>query len=143
MSDLSEKVRAALYAKMNVVSVVGTGLATAIYYGKAPESAAYPFIEFQRVPGIVDYAFRDTRIGERDRWFIRCFADEDSSTSKAPAKLNEDILQACATAIGNSLSLSGATAYRVTRIADIPEVIETVNDRQVTMNGFQLEIYTG
>lgn len=160
MSAISEQVRTALNARLQTVVgqeltyggenltygaenlTYGTGDATGAYYGVAPETATYPFIVFQRVPGTTDYAFQDTLIGERDRYFIKSYADEDSDT-QSPTALNESILAAAETAIGNSLTLSAATAHRVTRIADLPELWETVNDRMIVMNGFQLEIYAG
>lgn len=160
MSDLSEKVRTALYGRLSALAVelvynavnltyggqelaYGTVEATNVYYGKAPENAVYPFLEFQRVPGVVDYTFQNNRTGERDRWFIRAFCDEDGASGASPAATNEALLTAALTAIGNSLTLSGATAHRVTRVADIPEIVENVNDRLVWMNGFQLEVYAG
>ena len=160
MSAISEQVRAAIGARLQTVVgqeltyggenltyggeqlTYGTGDATGAYYGVAPETASYPFIVFQRVPGTTDYAFHDTLIGERDRYLIKSYADEDAGTV-SPTALNESIRAAAEAAIGNSLTLTTATAHRVTRIADLPELWETVNDRLVVMNGFQLETYAG
>lgn len=143
MSDISEKVRNALYSAMHVGSVVGTGKASAIYVHQAPEVVAYPFIVFNRVPGVVDYAMKATLAGERDRWFIKCFSDKDAAmtASKGPYELNEDILALAETAIGTSLTVSGQTCSYVERVADIPPLVEVVNDRTIWMNGFQLETY--
>lgn len=161
MSDLSEKVRSAIYARLATTMSsqltylgvnltyggellqYGTGEAAAVYYGKAPNDAEYPFIEFSRIPGVVDYTFQNNRIGERDRWWIKSFTDHEGAGTESPVKKNEDILAAAETAIGNTLTLSGATAHRVTRVADIPELVELVNGRAVYMDGFQLEVYAG
>lgn len=141
MSAISEKVRTAIFAKMNVSSVVGINKATAIYYGIAPVEAVYPFIVFNRVAGNVDRTFQETLIGERDRWFIKCLSDREASSTKSPQELNETILGLAETAIGNSLTITFGTVHRCVRVADIPELLENINDRQVWTNGFQLEVY--
>ncbi len=141
MSAISEKVRKALFAKMNVSAVVGTGKATAIYYNVAPVEAGYPFIVFNRVPGNVDRAFQETLIGERDRWFIKCLSDREASETLSPQELNETILSLAENAIGKTLTITFGTVHRCVRVADIPELFENVNDRQIWTNGFQLEVY--
>lgn len=141
MSSLSAKIRTALYAKLNVASVVGSGKASAVYHQVAPLEAVYPFIVFNRVPGLVNYAFQNTNHGERDIWFIKCLSDKGVNSAKSPQELNDEILLLAETAIGNTLTISGATVSRVTRIADIPEIIETISDRDIFQHGFQLEVY--
>lgn len=142
MSALSEKVRVALYAKINVVGV--TSLATGgIHHLIAPETASKPYVIFNRQSSSdVVRAFQNNLIAENDLWTIMAIADEDCSATKEPQQLNQDILNAAETAIGNSLSLSGGSeTWNVERVADIPEFIEVVNDRVVYHNGFLLRIW--
>lgn len=139
MSAISEKVRTALYAKLNVSGV--TTLATGgVHFMIA--TGSMPFVVFSRVPGTVDYAFADTLIGERDLWLIKAVCDKGSSTTLSPPQLAEDILTACETAIGTSLTLSGNTTQRVKRLSEIPNYIELSGDRQIFHHGFYLDIYT-
>lgn len=140
MSTLSEKVRTALYGKMNVSAV--TNLATGgVHHITAPESAALPFILFMRsAPGAVEWGFSSSQEIEDDLWMVKALADEDSSTSLSPQSLNEDILEAAETAIGQTLTLSGGTALWVRRFSDIPELTENVGDRLIYQNGFLLRV---
>lgn len=137
MSDISEKVRNGMYSALNVASVVGTGKATAIYYANAPEDAVLPYVVFNRtVPGRVERpVLSSTIIIESDRWDVKCIADEDSSTTKDPQEIAQDILSLCESALG-SLSISGNTLEYHRRDADIPGFRELVNDRYVYHEGF-------
>lgn len=135
MSVTSLAIQESLFTALNVTAV--TDLASGIYYGQAPIDATYPLIVFQRVPGDVDRAFAENLIGERDRWWIKSYSDLESSNTQSPQELNETILSAAETAIG----LSVGTSQRCVRVADLPELLETVNDRTIWMNGFQLEVY--
>lgn len=152
MSAISEKVREALYAKMNVSSV--TTLATGgIHYQLAPEHATttgtetaaaetdYPFIVFRRYPAQVHYALGNNLVGERDEWLIKALVDEDSSATLEPPALAEDILTAVETAIGTTLTLTGNTARRVRRVREMPDYVEQLSDRQVWHHGFFLEVF--
>lgn len=141
MSALSEKVRVALFAKLNVAGV--TSLATGgVHFMNAPEEAARPFVVFSRVPADVHYAMANNLVGEKDRWLIKAVTDEDSSTTKEPQELAEDILEAAETAIGTSLTLTGATTRRVRRVAEIPNYNEKETDRYIYHHGFWLEVFT-
>lgn len=141
MSAISEKVRTALYAKMNVSGV--TSLATGgVYYKVAPANASFPFVTFTRIPVGVEYALANNLVGERDLWLIKAVVDEDSSTTLSPPALAEDILTAVETAIGTTLTLSGNTVRRVRRISEIPDFIEDLNDRQIWHHGFNLDVFT-
>jgi hypothetical protein len=142
MSVLSEKVRTALYSAMNVSAV--TTLATGgIHHLVAPEGTAMPFVVFGRqAPSPVTYTFKQTRLAEQDLWLIRATSDENASATKEPQQLNEDILGAVETAVGQQLTLAGGSqTWSVKRFADIPEYMETANDRIIYHNGFLLEIW--
>lgn len=141
MSSYSEQVRVALYAKMNVSGV--TDLATGgIFFKIARTDASYPFIVFDYVPMSVEWAMQNNLAGERHRYFIKAIADKSASTTKDPSEVCEDILAACETAIGNSLTVSGRTVSRVQRVADIPPIVDdTGYDKQVWQHGFQLEVF--
>lgn len=153
MSAISEKVRVALYSKLNVSGVwsltgtVSTGVAK-VFESKAPEDAALPYVIFQRqAPGEVVYSFgtaalTPTQQLETDLWLIKAVTDEDSDTTKEPQKLGEDILAACLTAIGNTLSLSGNTVVWLSRFADMPPFQEQLSDRTIYHRGFLLKVST-
>jgi len=143
MSVLSEKVRVALFSKMNVSGV--TSLATGgVHHQLAPETASMPYVVFNRqAADLVVRAFKQTLIAESDIWLIKAISDENSSTTKEPQQLNEDILNAVETAIGNSLTLSGGSeVWSVERVQDIPEFIEIRGDRAIYYNGFLLRVWS-
>lgn len=143
MSALSEKVRVALYSAMNVSNV--TSLATGgIHHLLAPETATMPYVIFNRqAADPVVRAFKDALIAESDVWLIKAISDENSSTTKEPQQLNEEILNAVETAIGNSLTLSGGSeVWSVEREQDIPEYMEVRVDRAIYYNGFLLRIWS-
>lgn len=141
MSVLSEKVRAALYAKLNVSNV--TTLATGgVHHMIAPNGTARPYLIFNRQGSApVVRAFCEKLIAEDDQWLIKAVTDEDCSTTKEPQELAFDILNAAETALGNSLTLSGGSqTWSVERVSDIPEFFETTNDRVIFHAGFLLRV---
>lgn len=141
MSAISEKVRTALYAAMNVSGV--TTLATGgIHYKVAPETAEYPFVTFTRIPVDVHYAMANNLVGERDLWQIKALTRKGNHASLSPPALAEDILTAVETAIGTTLTLSGNTVRRVRRVSEIPDYIEDLTDGPVFHHGFNLEVFT-
>jgi hypothetical protein len=146
MSAISEKVRIALYAKLNVSGVytltgtVSSGVGK-IFESIAPDDTALPYVIFQRfAPEPVVYSFGTgsgpTQQLESDLWLIKAVTDEDSDTTKGPQKLAEDILAACVTALGTSLTLSGNTAVWYAKFADITPYREQLNDRTIFHHGF-------
>jgi hypothetical protein len=144
MSAISEKVRVALYAKLNVSGV--TALA-AVYESHAPKNAALPYLIFRRqAPGEVVYSHGTgsgpTQQLESDLWLIKAVTDEDSDTTKEPQKLAEDIQAAAVTALGTSLTLSGNTVVWLARFADIPGYEELLDDRTIYHRGFLLRVAT-
>lgn len=139
MSAISEKVRVALYTKLNVSGV--TSLATGgIFESIAPDNSALPYVIFQRQgPGPIVYAMgatSPTQQLEDDLWLIKAVTDEDSDTTKEPQKLGEDILAACITALGTSMTLSGNTVTGYYRFSDIPPYQDPLNDRTIYHRGF-------
>lgn len=143
MSVISEKVRAAIFGKLNVSTVLasGTGLATAVYNQKAPENAQLPFVIFNyQSPGSIIRTFGQSLVLEDGLWLIKGLADEDSSTTKEPQQVAFEIANLCEAAIGNALILSGNEATLVERIQDIPPFIEVLNDRYIYHAGFLLRV---
>jgi len=141
MSAISEKVRVALFAKLNVSDV--TGLVTGIFHKQAPEGTARPYVIFQRqAPGPAIYALGNNLAAERDLWMIKALTDEDSSQTLEPEALGEAILAACETAIGDSMTLTGNTVRMVRRTQDIPSYTEKLSDRSIYHQGFFLDIFT-
>lgn len=143
MSSISEKVRKALFAKLNVSAVVGTGKATGVYCPTAPEDATFPYIVFSRAaPGKVKRPVLGNQILEDDLWQIKCVADEDASTTKEPVELCQDILALADTAIGEALTLMGNTVEYCKRDFDIPGYTELANGRYIFHEGFNLRVQT-
>jgi hypothetical protein len=141
MSAISEKVRTALYAALNVSGV--TSLASGgIHYKIAPEGTETPYVVFNRFPAQVHYGLGNNLVGERDEWLIKALTDEDSSTTKEPSELAEEILTAAETAIGTTLTLTGNTVRRVRRVREMPDYLEPLGDRVIWHHGFFLEVFT-
>ena len=142
MSAISEKIRVALYAKLNVSGV--TSLATGgVFYHHAPNHATTPYLVFDRVaPGTVKRPVLGGLILEDDLWQIKAIVSEGDSTTKEPVELAQDILEACETAINESLTVSGNTVEYIKRVSDIPGFKELVNDRWIYHEGFNLRTQT-
>jgi hypothetical protein len=122
-----------------------TGIVSAnvgkIFESSAPDDTELPYVIFQRQgPGPVTYALGTgngpTQHLENDLWLIKAVVDEDSDTTKEPQKLAEDILAACITALGTSMTLSGNTVSWYARFADMPPYQEPLNDRMIYHRGF-------
>lgn len=143
MSVISEKVRKAIFAKTNVSAVVGSGKLTAIYADKAPESAVFPYGVFNRQASEpIEYAFNQTQILESDFWQFRVYADEDSSTTKEPQELAEDLLAQWISTLGTSLTLTGNTVVWLARSNDLPNTDQQQKNRYVYGRGTLVRIAT-
>jgi hypothetical protein len=143
MSAISEKIRVALYNKLNVGAVVGSGKATGVYHLTAPEGAALPYVVFSRVaPGTVKRPVLGGLVLEDDLWQISVFADEDSHASKEPQQIAQEILLACETAINETLTITGNTVEYVKRVSDIPSMTSLQNGRYIYHEGFNLRVQT-
>jgi hypothetical protein len=142
MSVISEKVRVALFAKLNVSGV--TNLATGgVFYQHAPNNASTPYVVFNRVaPGRITRVVFGSQILEDDLWQIKAIVGEGDSTTLEPVQLAQNILSACETAINESLTISGNTVLYVKRDNDIPGFPELVSDRWIYHEGFNLRIQT-
>ena len=135
MSAISEEVRTALYSAMNVSAV--TDLATGgVHHKVIPQDGDYPAVTFTKLNSNVDYSFGPTLTMEDQLWMVKATADEDSDTSKEPQALCEEILAAIETAVGYDLTLATYNTRRIWRDGDIPELTETINDREVHTHGF-------
>lgn len=139
MSAISEEVRVALYDAMNVSAV--TTLATGgIHHKVAPQDATDgALVVFQRISSIFTRTFGGRDL-ENDIWMIKAIADEDSDTTKEPQALCEEILTAIETALGSTLTLATATNRDLFIEGDIPELVETIDDREVHQHGFTLRV---
>lgn len=145
MSAISEKVRIALYAKLNVSGVytltgtVSSGVGK-IFESIAPDNTELPYVIFQRqAPEPLVYsmgASAPTQQLESDVWLIKAVTDEDSDTTKGPQKLGEDISAACITALGTSMTISGNTVTGYYKLQDIPPYQDPLNDRTIFHRGF-------
>jgi len=141
MSVLSEKIRVALYGKLNVANV--TNLATGgVFYGEAKLSSNYPLLIFEKASNLPSYTFGFTLSHEESLWMLKAFVDRDASTSKSPIDLGEDILSFAVTEIGQSLSLSSGSCLGVMRMGDLPEIRQPLSDRNIWMTGVMLRIWS-
>jgi hypothetical protein len=142
MSVISEKVRVALYSKLNVSGV--TSLATGgVHYQHAPNGSVTPYVVFSRVaPGTVKRPVLGGLILEDDLWQVKAVVREGDSTTLEPVQLAQDILEAAETAINETLTLTGHTVEFCKRVSDIPGLKEMVNDSWVYYEGFNLRIQT-
>lgn len=145
MSTFSENVRSALYTKLNVSGVTSIFATGGVHYKVAPPDATQPYrlVIFDRVPGTVDYALGNNLVGERDLWLIKAITEQDSSTAYEPPFLAYQILAACETAIGGTLSPSSGTVSIARRRSDMPPFIKDQGDRQIWHLGFYLDVYVG
>jgi hypothetical protein len=144
MSAYSERVRKALYAKLNVAGVLssGTGLATAVYNAKAPEGATLPFLIFQeQAASPVEYNFGQGIADETSFWAVQGFADKNSSATKSPQEVAETIAQNALTALGTTMTLTGGgTVTWLGRVNDITPLESQQGDRYVYQRGFLLRV---
>jgi hypothetical protein len=145
MSVYSERVRKALYAKLNVSGVLasGTGKATGVYEGKAPKTAVLPYLVFQQqAASPVLYNFGQGIADETSFWVIQGFAEETTGVATAsPQAIAEQIAQNALTAIGTTLTLTGGgTASYVSRVNDTPSIEGQQGDRYIYQRGFLLRV---
>lgn len=144
MSAYSERVRKALYAKLNVAGVLssGTGLATAVYNAKAPTSAALPYLVFQeQAAAPVVYVMGQSIADETSFWVIQGFADKNSSSTKSPQEVAEMIAQNALTALGTTMTLTGGgTVTWMGRVQDVGPIESQQADRYVYQRGFLFRV---
>lgn len=145
MSVYSERTRKALYAKLNVASVLasGTGLATAVYNAKAIDNANLPYLIFhQQASEPIEYAMGGpTQILEPMLWVVQGFADRLSSTSRSPQEVAEKIVQDALAALGTSMTLTGGGEVAwMARVNDTPPLESQQGDRYVYQRGFLLRV---
>lgn len=137
MSQISEKVRVALYSALNVSGVTTAG-ATAVYYGQAEKSAVLPYVVFHEQANAVKRSFGQGIALEDTYWTVKAVA-ESTATAGGPT-IAANIAVACETALGNSLTLSGNTAAWMARENDIILPPEQLADRYIYHRGFLLRV---
>lgn len=145
MSELSPRVRKALFGKLNVASVVGAGKLSGFYWMLAPENQPLPYGIFQRIAPNTIHAFGLTIAAEDDLYLIKTLSDAQSvkgnPLGSSPQGFNETMLAAIENAIGNTLTLTGGgQVMAVYRLRDMPEYIENAPDNQIYHNGFYLRV---
>lgn len=132
MSVLSENIKAALYAKLNVSGV--TSLATdGVFYGEATKNGNYKALIFEKVSNVPAYAFGFTLKVEDSLWNLKTFAEN--------IREGEAIINAAVTALGQSLTLSSGRCLGVMRLADLPEIKQPLSDRNIFMVGVTVRIW--
>lgn len=133
MSDLSEKVRTAFYAKTNVSALVdpsSTAKLYGIYEGNAiagiPTDRAYGVFNRQAISPVV-YAMGQNRKSESDYWQLRVYANAQS--------VAESLLNLWVSTLGTTLTISGGTVERVWRERDLPPTDQQLTDRYIFGRG--------
>lgn len=143
MSDISEKIRKAIFAKSNVAALVGSGKLTGIYNGKATKTAVFPFGIFNySAPGNVEWGFNaPARLYETGLWQFKVVTDSDTiHAGKEPQEFAAEYARLWETTLGHTLTLTGASVIWMARFADIPEYEEQQGDRYIYHRGFQMRI---
>lgn len=140
MSKMSEEVRKAIYSKLNVLSVTSKA-SNGVHFMVAPDGTSAPFVVFSRVPAQVVYGLNNNLVVENDLWLIKAVTDKDSSFVKSPIELAEQILTACETAIGGTLTLATKQCLMARRVSEIPNYLEQKADSIIYHHGFMLSVY--
>ena len=144
MSVYSERVRKAIFGKLNVAGVLssGTGLATGVYNAKAPDDAEMPYLIFQQqAASPVEYSMGVTNALETSFWIVKGVADKHSSTTKSAQEVAETISQDAETALGTSMTLTGGgTVTWLARVNDMPPIESQMGDRYIYQRGFLLRV---
>lgn len=139
MSIISEKLRVAIYAKLNVASVTSAG-ATGVYYHRVPEFAVLPYVVFSRVaPGTLMRATFGNSLLENDLWQISGFADEDSDNDREPQTVIADMLAAAETSLADNITITGASVKYAKKFSELPSMSELSNGRWIYQEGFNFQ----
>lgn len=137
MSLISEKVRAALFAKTNVSALVDTADAAklyGIYEGKAPSNipADRAFGVFNRQASAPVVYTLSSLADETDFWQLRVYANAQS--------VAEGLLNTWVSTLGESLTISGNTVTWCKRVNDLPATDQQQSDRYVYGRGALIRI---
>jgi hypothetical protein len=128
MSSLSEEIRKALRAKLNVANV--TNLATGgVFYSQAKLTSLFPFLIFEQVKIPVGLRRNVYQLDE-NFWQIKAILDADSASASSAIAKGEAIIAAALAEIGNSLSITGKKCD-VVRLRDIPAIKKQQTDRNI------------
>lgn len=107
----------ALVAKLNGTSAVTAVVSNRIFYGQAPNDAAYPFVVLSRQSGVKRRAFQEPEAFKREVWQVKVV---DRSTS---AKRAYDGASAIDAALdGGSLTITGKTLADLHHVSDVSYV---------------------
>lgn len=144
MNNLDPLIAEALFAKSNVSGLVGSGKLSAIYQDVASNQATpYRYgVFFRQSSGVPEYSFGPTEVMQTGLWTFKAVIDESAQTSVSPQKHAETMLATWKTALGATLTITGAVVEWMQWAGDIPPYQERLNDRWVFHRGFQLLIKT-
>lgn len=132
MSALTEEIKAALYAKLNVSGV--TSLATdGVSYGEAKRANSYKALIFEKASNRPEFNFGFTLAYEDSLWNVKTFTKNLTE--------GEELINTAISTIGNSLTLATGTCLGVMRFQDLPELKQPLTDENVWMIGVQLRIW--
>lgn len=107
----------ALTTKLNAATTLTAIVGNRIYYGQAPNDAAYPFVVFNRASGTKTRAFQEPEAFKREVWQVKVI---DRSTS---AKRAYDAAQAIDDALdGGTLTIAGKTLADLHHVSDVSYV---------------------
>lgn len=133
---MSTAVRRALYGKLagdttlnGMLAAPPSGWAKSIYHERAPDSAGFPFMVFEKTTGLPTGAFGDPSALQTDVWLVKCVDRSDSADIAEGA-------DARATVLLNDATLTiagGVTHLYLRRESDVayPEIVDGVLYRHV------------
>ena len=124
---MSTPVRRAVYGKLagdttlnNLLGTPANGYSKSIYHNRAPASAQYPFVLFNKQSGVPTEAFGDPSALETDVWLVKAVDKNTSAdTAESAADRVKTLLNDAA------LSISGATHLYLRRQSDVEYEEET------------------
>lgn len=132
MSQISEKVRTAIFVKTNVGAVVGANKLSGIYADKAPSNAVLPYGVFNRQASApLIYTFNGLA-DETDFWQFRVYSEAQSTA--------DSLLTTWISTLGESLTLTGNTVTWCKRVNDLPPNGQQQSDRYIFGRGALIRI---
>jgi hypothetical protein len=125
MSVKLEKVRKAIFAKLNVSGVTDAG-ATGVYHKAAPSPDADRYVLiFDRKAYANEETWGGSIAQEKMDWLIKTVVQEGTPTLGQIA-LAEQILAACEVALSGAWSVDGVTVVEAKRVVDLVSQQEVV-----------------
>lgn len=129
-------IRQALYERLVADAVLTSMLSssTAVYHGTAPQTAAFPFVTFQRPSGLPVWQFQGAH-HQNDLWIVKGVSRGSSAT------LAEDIDKRIDVVLTDApLVIAGGVLLGIWRELDVPAYPETESGEQYWHAGAQYRL---